>query len=214
MITINLAMELGSAIPGYPVEQVVSENLSLVMNQFSDRKEHLIFENIALDASHPDTFEGRQINPGHGIETMWFVMSAAEKAGDRFMIEQAADALEDHMSFGWDEEYGGFFYFRDSRNKPPQLLEWDQKLWWPHAEALVATLMGYRLTGRESLKHWYEKVHEYTWNHFPDPEFGEWFGYLNRRGEVLLPLKGGKWKGCFHVPRAMLICMKELDKMI
>ena len=214
MITINLAMELGSAIPGYPVEQVISENLSLVMNQFSDRKEHLIFENIAPDASHPDTFEGRQINPGHGIETMWFVMSAAEKAGDRAMIEQAADALEDHMSFGWDKEYGGFFYFRDSRNKPPQQLEWDQKLWWPHAEALVATLMGYRITGRESLKRWYEQVHEYTWKHFPDPQYGEWYGYLNRRGEVLLPLKGGKWKGCFHVPRAMLMCMKELDKMI
>ena len=27
--------------------------------------------------------------------------------------------------------------------------------------------------------------------------------YLNRRGEVLLPLKGGKWKGCFHVPRGL-----------
>ena len=30
-----------------------------------------------------------------------------------------------------------------------------------------------------------------------------WKDYLNRRGEVLLPLKGGKWKGCFHVPRGL-----------
>ena len=36
-----------------------------------------------------------------------------------------------------------------------------------------------------------------------DPQYPEWFGYLNRRGEVLLPLKGGKWKGCFHVPRGL-----------
>jgi N-acylglucosamine 2-epimerase len=46
-------------------------------------------------------------------------------------------------------------------------------------------------------------VHDYTWQHFKDKAYGEWFGYLNRQGEVLLDLKGGKWKGCFHVPRAL-----------
>jgi len=214
MITINLAMELGSAAPGYPVEQVIRENLALVMNQFVDRQQKLIFEHISPDASHPDTFDGRLINPGHGIESMWFVMSAARQLGNAGMIQQAADALEGQMTFGWDEQYGGFFYFLDSRRKPPQQLEWDQKLWWVHMEALVATLMGYQLTGRESLKQWYERVHEYSWKHFPDPQYGEWYGYLNRRGEVLLPLKGGKWKGCFHVPRGLLMCMWVLDSMM
>ena len=65
----------------------------------------------------------------------------------------------------------------------------------------MALLMGYALTGRAECLEWYRRVHDYTWAHFPDPEYGEWFGYLNRAGEVLLPLKGGKWKGCFHVPR-------------
>ena len=60
---------------------------------------------------------------------------------------------------------------------------------------------------------WFERVHHYTWAHFPDPEFGEWFGYLNRRGEVLLPLKGGKWKGCFHLPRALLRCWKLFEEL-
>jgi mannose/cellobiose epimerase-like protein (N-acyl-D-glucosamine 2-epimerase family) len=50
-------------------------------------------------------------------------------------------------------------------------------------------------------------------SHFPDPQYGEWFGYLNRRGEVLLPLKGGKWKGCFHVPRGMYQISKILEKL-
>jgi N-acylglucosamine 2-epimerase len=214
MITINLALELGSAIPAYPVEQVVRENLTLVMEQFVDRQEGLIFENIVPNGSHPDTFDGRLINPGHGIESMWFVMAAAERTGDRAMIDLAADALEDQMAFGWDQDCGGFFYFRDARNKPLQQLEWDQKLWWVHAEALVATLMGYRITRRPSLKDWYERVHDYTWSHFPDPRHGEWFGYLNRQGEVSLPLKGGKWKGCFHIPRALLLCMREIEKMV
>jgi N-acylglucosamine 2-epimerase len=80
-------------------------------------------------------------------------------------------------------------------------------------ETLVALLKGYRLTGRDACWSWYEKVNAYTWKHFPDPEFGEWYGYLNRRGEVLLPLKGGKWKGCFHVPRGLYLCMRELERL-
>jgi N-acylglucosamine 2-epimerase len=108
------------------------------------------------------------------------------------------------LEFAWDREYGGILYFMDAAGKPPQQLEWDQKLWWVHIETLIALAQGYLLTGNTECLAWYERVHEYTWNHFPDPEYGEWFGYLNRRGEILLPLKGGKWKGCFHVPRGLL----------
>src|SRR5690606_4330001 len=90
-------------------------------------------------------------------------------------------------------------------------LEWDQKLWWVHVEALVALSKGYQLTGSKACLDWFQKVHDYTWSHFKDQDYPEWFGYLNRRGEVLLPLKGGKWKGCFHVPRALYQCWKTLD---
>ncbi|MHB9107930.1 MAG: AGE family epimerase/isomerase [Armatimonadota bacterium] len=213
MITVNLAMELGAAAPGYSVEAVVRENLRYVMDTFVDRQRKLIFEHVAPDGGHPDTFDGRLLNPGHGIECMWFVMAAAEQYGETDLIPRAADALEDQLAFGWDEEYGGIFYFLDALGKPPQQLEWDQKLWWVHIETLIALLLGWRLTKRESLARWYDRVHEYTWAHFPDPEYGEWFGYLNRRGEVLLPLKGGKWKGCFHIPRGLLQCVRILERI-
>ncbi|MEX0775404.1 MAG: AGE family epimerase/isomerase [Phycisphaeraceae bacterium] len=214
MITVNLAMELGQGPQGVSVEQVVRDNLTTIMSTFVDRKAGLIFEHVAPDGSHPDTFDGRLINPGHGIECMWFVMAAAGRLGDTAMIELAADALLDQLQFGWDEQYGGIQYFLDAQGKPPQQLEWNQKLWWVHIETLIGLLMGYHLTGRPVFAQWYQRVHDYTWSHFPDPEFGEWYGYLDRRGEVLLPLKGGKWKGCFHVPRGLWMCMTILDQMI
>ena len=99
----------------------------------------------------------------------------------------------------------------DAEGHPPQELEWDQKLWWVHLETLVALSMAYRLTGREDCWQWYQKVHDYTWSHFTDTAQGEWYGYLNRQGEVILPLKGGKWKGCFHVPRALFLCWQQFD---
>jgi len=214
MIAVNLAMELGGALPGYPVEQTIRDNLRTIMDLFVDRRARLIFEHVSPDGSHPDTFEGRLVSPGHGIECMWFVMSAAEQLGDTAMVELAADALEDQLAFGWDREYGGIYYFLDAKGKPPQQLEWDQKLWWVHMEALVGLLLGWRLTARRSLAEWYDRVHEYAWSHFPDPECGEWYGYLHRRGDLLYPLKGGKWKGCFHVPRGLYWCMRTLEQII
>jgi N-acylglucosamine 2-epimerase len=138
-------------------------------------------------------------------------MDIAKLRNDRQLIDRAVNILMYLLDFGWDEEYGGIFYFRDSKNHPPDKLEWDQKLWWVHLEALTALSRAYLLTGNEKCLDWYKKVDEYSWNHFSDPEYGEWYGYLNRRGEPHLPLKGGKWKGCFHLPRALWECWKNFE---
>jgi N-acylglucosamine 2-epimerase len=211
MITVNLALELGSAIPGYDVSGVVDRTMDEVVNLFFDPGRGVIFEHAAPDGSHPDTFDGRLINPGHGIECCWFLMAAARQRQRADLVPRIAEALLGQMEFGWDKANGGFFYFLDVQGHPPQQLEWDQKLWWVHVEALVATVLAWQVTGDPRFAEWYERVHDYTWARFPDPQHGEWFGYLNRRGEVLLPLKGGKWKGCFHVPRALLLCAQWLE---
>jgi N-acylglucosamine 2-epimerase len=208
MILCNLTLELEDWLDREEVEQTINTCIHEVMDIFLDSERGLIFENVALDGSHVDCFEGRLINPGHGIEAMWFIMDIAQRRNDRALIERAVQVTLDILHDSWDEAYGGIFYFLDSEGHPPQQLEWDQKLWWGHLESLVALAMGYALTKRQACWDWYDKVHHFTWAHFPDPEYGEWYGYLNRRGEVLLPLKGGKWKGCFHVPRALYHCWR------
>jgi len=213
MILANLTMELSWLLKDSRVELDPASMVHEIMNTFLDQEQGIIYEHVALDGGHPDSFDGRLINPGHGLESMWFVMEIAHQLGDQKTIARAVDTALSILRFGWDEKHGGIFYFLDARGKPPQQLEWDQKLWWVHAEALIAMLMGYRLTRRDECWQWFERLHDYTWNHFPDPQFGEWFGYLNRQGEVLSSLKGGKWKGCFHVPRALFRCALELDRL-
>lgn len=117
------------------------------------------------------------------------------------------------MDYSWDTEFGGIFYFMDVQGHPPQQLEHDQKLWWVHLETLVALAKVWEHNPVKTVKHWFQKVHDYTWSRFPDPENGEWFGYLNRQGEPHLTLKGGKWKGCFHLPRALYQCWKIFEKI-
>ena len=213
MILVNLTDALKPLLADSDCEKNTETCVSEIMNLFLDQSRGLIHEHISPDGNRPDCFEGRLISPGHSIEAMWFVMDIAQKQNNQKHIDRAVDTILSTLDFGWDVEFGGIFYFLDALGKPPLQLEWDQKLWWVHLETLIALLMAYRLTGRNECWQWYEKVHDYTWTHFPDPEYKEWFGYLDRRGEVLLPLKGGKWKGCFHVPRALYRCSEEFRKL-
>jgi N-acylglucosamine 2-epimerase len=213
MIVANLTIELEWMLEAGVSERAIDDCIRDVFSLFINHDRLILHENVSPDGSKLDCFEGRLINPGHSIEAMWFFMDIAEQRQDRALIDQAVEIVLHTLKLGWDEQVGGIFYFQDAHGHPPQQLEWDQKLWWVHVETLVALLKGYRLTGRDVCWEWYERVHAYTWQHFPDPEYGEWYGYLNRRGEVLLTLKGGKWKGCFHIPRALYLCAQELDKL-
>ncbi len=213
MILANLSLEMDWLIAGDQLDTVLQKTVDEVMGDFLDNDRSLMYEYVAPDGAHVDCYEGRLLNPGHGIEAMWFMMAIADRQNNRNLIEQATDIVLSILNFAWDEQYGGLYYFMDAEGHPPQQLEWDQKLWWVHLETLVALAMAYRLTQREDCWAWYQKVHDYTWGHFSDPKHGEWYGYLNRRGEVLLPLKGGKWKGCFHVPRALYLCWQQFEQM-
>ncbi|MGF1604008.1 MAG: AGE family epimerase/isomerase [Thermosynechococcaceae cyanobacterium] len=213
MILANLSLEMDWLLEGDQLDQILDQTVQSVMTDFLDAERGLLFENVTPQGDRIDCFEGRLINPGHGIEAMWFIMDIAHRRQDLDLINQAVDIVLSTLQFAWDEQYGGIYYFMDVEGHPPQQLEWDQKLWWVHLETLVALVMGYRLTGRSDCWDWFIKVHDYTWKHFSDAEQGEWFGYLNRQGEVHLNLKGGKWKGCFHVPRALYLCWQELTAL-
>jgi N-acylglucosamine 2-epimerase len=214
MILCNLSLEIEHLLSEELVEKTIQNVLHEVMDVFLQQDSGLILENVNPDGSLNDSFEGRLLNPGHAIEAMWFIMDLSVRLNRPELANEAVKIALRTLKYGWDDQYGGIFYFLDIKGHPTQQLEWDQKLWWVHIETLITLIKGYQLTGNEECREWFEKVHEYTWTHFPDPEFGEWWGYLSRRGEVLLPLKGGKWKGCFHVPRGLYQVYTTLEKIV
>ncbi|MDD4776755.1 MAG: AGE family epimerase/isomerase [Fermentimonas sp.] len=214
MILCNLTLEIEHLLDKDTVEKIMNECIYEVMDVFL-RPElgGIIVENLNEDGTLSDTFEGRLVNPGHGLESMWFIMDLGIRLKRNDLIEKAVETTLKLMDYGWDKKHGGIFYFMDRKGFPPQQLEWDQKLWWVHIEALISLLKGFELTGSEDCLRWFEKLHDYTWKHFKDPEFPEWWGYLSREGNVLLDLKGGKWKGCFHVPRGLFQCWQTLERI-
>ena len=205
MIICNMALEVEEIIDNPELmEKTIDECLHEVLDVFYQPDLGVMVENLSsVDGSLVDCFEGRRINPGHDLEALWFIENLGLRKKDQALIEKAVEISLRVIEYGWDEKYGGIFYFMDRKGCPPQELEWDQKLWWVHLESAIAMIKGYQLTGNEKCLEWFLKLDDYLWTHFRDAEYPEWFGYLNRRGEVLLPLKGGKWKGCFHVPRGL-----------
>jgi N-acylglucosamine 2-epimerase len=213
MILCNLSLEIEHLLEKEFMRKTIDTCINEVMNNFYRPELGIVVENITTDNKLSDSFEGRVLNPGHAIEATWFIMDLGVRLKKPDLIEKAVDIGIKMVEYGWDKEYGGIFYFMDRKGHPVQQLEWDQKLWWVHVETLISMAKGYQLTGSKECLKWFGIIHDYTWTHFKDREYPEWFGYLNRQGEVLLPLKGGKWKGCFHIPRGLYQIWKILEKI-
>ena len=213
MILCNVSLEIEALLDPAFLQKAIDDCLHEVMDVFYRPELGLIVEALGKDGNLVDCFDGRKLNPGHAIEAMWFVMDLGKRLGRPELIKQAVDICLQEVEYGWDKEFGGIFYFMDRLGHPRHELEWDQKLWWVHLETLISLIKGYQLTGDQRCLDWFRRVHDYTWTHFRDADYPEWYGYLNRQGEVLLPLKGGKWKGCFHVPRGLLNVWKILEDL-
>ncbi|NBC25682.1 MAG: N-acylglucosamine 2-epimerase [Bacteroidetes bacterium] len=178
-----------------------------------DEERELVFEHVSPGGECINTIEGRLLNPGHAIEAGWFMLHWALRLGDESLQQKAVQMTRWSLERGWDYAHGGIFYFLDSEGFSPTELEWNMKLWWPHTEALYACLLNYSVTGSERDLRDFEKVHNYTFSHFPDHKYGEWFGYLDRRGDVSQRFKGGPYKGCFHAPRSLFQCVQLLRRL-
>ena len=215
MILLATTQELRLAAPADRLyTEVVDDALDQILNHFLDEDAEAVFEARCADGTRLDTDDGRRVTPGHAMESAAFVLHEASARGDDSLIPPALKMIDFSLARGWDAEHGGLLYFVDAEGKPPTRLEWDMKLWWPHAEALYALLLALHLSGDEKYAAWFERMHDWTFAHFPDPEYGGWYGYLRRDGSLSTPLKGGMWKGFFHTPRALWLCWRLLGEML
>ena len=149
--------------------------------------------------------------PGHAIESMWFVLHVARRRGDQALIQRAAEVIRWHLELGWDQEYGGIYLSRDIEGHPPYLPHSDKKLWWPHVEALYATLLAHELTGEPWCLEWYDRVAEWAWSHFPAPNGGDWMQRLTREGQPTTEVIALPVKDPFHLPRGAMLIMQLMQ---
>lgn len=205
MMLINVAQVIRAVSSDPVLDERTDESIEALSRYFMHPEFRSILETVGPEGEFIDTCDGRVINPGHCMETGWFILDVARARGwDRSLVDMATTIIGWAWYWGWDGQYGGMINFRDCRNFPPQDYSQDMKFWWPQCETIIASLYAYLATGEEKYLEMHRKAHEYAYAHFPDSEYGEWYGYLHRDGTVAQPAKGNLFKGPFHIPRMMM----------
>ena len=218
MILINVGSCIRKVVDDPKLTQQIDESIEKLKKYFIHPEFKCLLETVGENGEFIDTNMTRTINPGHCIETSWFIMEEAKLRGwDKPMLDMALQVFDWSWDWGWDKQYGGIINFRDCKNLPPQDYSQDMKFWWPQCETIIASLYAYLGTGDEKYLYRHERISEWTYAHFPDAEYGEWYGYLHRDGTVAQPAKGNLYKGPFHIPRMMIkgymLCLEILKKL-
>jgi N-acylglucosamine 2-epimerase len=205
MIFINVASRIKRVYPNSALDDQINESVFQIRNYFMHPEFKALLESVGPNGEFIDTNMTRTINPGHCIETSWFLMEEAKQRKDKDLLDTALTILDWSWEWGWDKTYGGIINFRNCKNLPPQDYSQDMKFWWPQCESIIATLYAYQATRDIKYLQWHQQISQWTYEHLPDKEFGEWYGYLHRDGTVAQPAKGNLYKGPFHIPRMMTL---------
>jgi N-acylglucosamine 2-epimerase len=211
MIAIVTAQEIRANLGDDSVTPWIDRCIEEIRRYLVKPRLRAVMEVVGPSGEIIDHFDGRTLNPGHAIEGAWFIMHEGKLRRDHRLVRLGCDMLDWMWERGWDKQHGGIYYFRDLRGLPVQEYWHDMKFWWPHNEAIIATLLAHELTGDPKYARWHRKVHDWSFAHFPDRKYGEWYGYLHRDGTVSVRLKGNMWKGPFHLPRMLWYCARLLE---
>ncbi len=212
MIFTSAFDELGTFLEDPSIEAAALEQAREVVEVFLHPERRRLFEFVRLDGSLMEEPPGHAVNPGHAIESMWFMIHLFQRLGDHERVRQCIEAIRWHLELGWDEEQGGLFLALDAERSPWEK-KWDFKIWWPHTEALYALLLAHSLTGEAWCMTWFQRVHDYAFSHFPVRDHGEWIQNLDRQGRkmegtVALPVKDP-----FHLARALILSVGLLERL-
>lgn len=215
MVLLVTAQELRNAVDDPLCTRVIDQAICEVERDFMKPEFKCVLETVGPNGEFYDNFDGRMVNPGHAIELGWFILEEARlRNNDKRLIALGTKIVDWSYEIGWDQAFGGILYFRDARGLPCTEYWHDMKFWWPQNETIIATLLAFQLTGNEKYARWHRAAHDWAYAHFPDPQYGEWFGYLHRDGSVSTTLKGNMWKGFFHLPRMQWYCWQRLEEML
>jgi N-acylglucosamine 2-epimerase len=185
-----------------------------IFRDFQQRRHGLIHEFVRIDGGELAAPAGTAVVPGHAIESMWFQLHVlSHSQGNDRRMDEIFPAILRHLEIGWDAACGGGIRLAvDADGQEP--VGWnfaDTKLWWPHTEALYATLLGWERTRRPEFLAWYEKIWRVCLEHYVDWENGEWRQKLDRRFQPITDVIALPVKDPFHLPRSLILQIELLE---
>jgi len=216
LICLNVLDELRRWNTVGEIDDMVDRCLGWILDHHTRPDRLAAFELVGWDGRPVPGHWGRWLNPGHMIEAGIFVIHEAQHRHDQQLVRRGLQLIDWGFKWGWDEQFGGLYNDVDVEGKPipvARVYLAQSKLWWQHAEALYGLLLAYTLTDDDRFRRAYQLVHDYSFSRFADPEQGEWFALLDRRGMRINDTKGTSRKSIFHLGRNFYYCCRLLDRL-
>jgi mannose/cellobiose epimerase-like protein (N-acyl-D-glucosamine 2-epimerase family) len=95
---------------------------------------------------------------------------------ENWLAPTAMQLFDIALARAWDTEYGGISY----GFAPDGRVCDDDKYFWVQAESLAAAALLHARTGLAAYDEWYQKLWDYSWQHFIDHKHGAWYRILTR----------------------------------
>ncbi|MGD9496144.1 MAG: AGE family epimerase/isomerase [Armatimonadota bacterium] len=207
--------ELGMTLADAEILAAGHAHAERVQDLFLDEETGLVREYRRADGANLNGPTGRVCIAGHAIESAWFGMHIFRDRNEAPRLHRSVRQVRSHIEAAWDEECGGMFGSLDVETGRPTDPD-ARKNMWPHTEALYALLLCHELTGEPWCLQWYDRLHEWTWAHFPNREHGEWHRQVARDGSYPWGAEGPgarPRKEPFHLPRMLILTVELLRRL-
>ena len=111
MILVNTASRIRAAINAPLLTEQIDRSIKALRTYFMHPEFKALLEMVGPDGEFIDSINGRTINPGHCIETAWFILEEAKyRNWDKELVDMALTILDWSWDWGWDKEYGGIYW--------------------------------------------------------------------------------------------------------
>lgn len=101
-------------------EDILRECVQKSLYEFVDDELKAPFENVKIGGTPELIGEGRLVDAGHTMESLWFSMIAGEVLNEVSWKKRAAEILDWVIERCYDEEKGGFYQHVDVENMEPE----------------------------------------------------------------------------------------------
>lgn len=212
MIAIHSSMVAEKVLGKEVTGPFISFCIDKLINFFGKNESGYLLESLKEDGTVWDTTEGRNVNPGHIFEGMWFCIDYARAKSDEIVMKHALRIINNTAKVAVDQEYGGVIHRFDCFGEDGEEmlktdtgeLKSDDKVDWVNCESLYAFALAAVFSEDENAAERFRQLHQFCQLHFKPEEGGDWYPVLNRAGIPLRKNKGGKHRVAFHVPRALM----------
>jgi len=189
------------------IERLAQRCVDAVMDHHLNSDYGLLNEGLAHDLSLPDNEWAQFAYLGHGIETLWMVMSEAVRRKDKKLLIKSMDAFKRHVRLAYDGVYGGYFRSLDHVDNFLWTLN---KMLLFQQEILIGTLFMIEHTGDPWARQCFAETEEYVQEKFTRPEFKFWIP----NGDRAVSEFNTSRVEHYHHPRYLMLNLLAIERMI